>query len=114
MSSWTPSLPVLIPAVIVTVGWLIALKKQAALRWRMALFTASLAVYFLGIALGLARYHMFGLEVHIARDFEAMHQLYPDLVGAVSMLKVSTLALVVHLLLAALSCQIPEPRRISS
>jgi hypothetical protein len=101
MSFWTPSFLVLIPAVTVIAGWLIAIKRRAPLRLRMALFTASLAVFLLGAALFLAGYHKFSMD----------DRRYPDLVAAVSTLKVSALAFGANLLLASLACQFSPPRR---
>jgi len=113
MSFWTPSFLVLIPSVSVTAGWLIAIKRRAPLRWRMALFTASLAVFLLGAALSLAGYHKFSLDVKVDHTFEAMYGRYPVLVAAVFTLKVSALAFGANLLLASLACQFPPPRRSS-
>jgi hypothetical protein len=113
MSFCTSSLLVLIPAVGVTAGWLIAIKRRAPLRWRMALFTAALAVFLLGAALSLAGYRKFSLDVKAGHTLEAMHGRYPDLVAAVSTLKVSALAFGANLLLASLACQFSPPRRTS-
>ena len=113
MSFYTTSFLVLIPAVGVTAGWLIAIKRCAPLRWRMALFTASLAVFLLGAALSLAGYRKFSSDVKVGHTFEAMHARYPDLVAAVSTLKVSALAFGANLLLASVSCVYSPPRRSS-
>lgn len=73
----------------------------------MALFTASLAVFFLGAALSLIGYRKFSSDINVARGLDVMNELYPNLVEAVSMLKVSALALGAHLLLASIACQFP-------
>lgn|GEM_PF-2474662 len=96
-------LPVLIPAVVVTVGWLVVLKKQPGHRWRMALLTASLAVFFLGISLGIVRYHQFGINVGRWGSIETAVQLHESLQEVVMVFKVSVVALMVHLTLAALA-----------
>ncbi|HEY1083994.1 MAG TPA: hypothetical protein VGE29_17155 [Prosthecobacter sp.] len=96
-----PMLPVLIPAVLVTVGWMVVLARRSGMHRRMALLAASLAVFFLSITIGLARYRQFGLNIRLSHDLVVMGQLAERLTNAVLIIKLGAVALVVHLLLAA-------------
>ncbi|MGV3663060.1 MAG: hypothetical protein ACO1TE_22940 [Prosthecobacter sp.] len=101
LSALVPMLPVLIPAFLVTVGWMVVLARHSGIRWRMVLLAASLAVFFLSITIGLARYQQFGLNIRLSQDLVVMGQLAERLTNAVSIIKLGAVALVVHLLLAA-------------
>jgi hypothetical protein len=101
MPALTPILPVLIPSILVTMGWIIVLGKRCGMRWRMALLTASFAVFFLSIGIGLARYHQFGINVRLSHDFVVLKQLNEKLINAVSVIELGVAATVLHLLLAA-------------
>lgn len=101
MPALIPMLPVLIPAMVVTFGWIVLLRKGSGMPWRMALLTASLAVFLLSIAIGLARYHQFGTNVRLSHNFVVLEQLSEMLRSAVSIIKLGVGAMVLHLLLAA-------------
>jgi hypothetical protein len=108
-------LPVLVPAVFVTVGWIIVLGKRCGTRWRMALLTASFAVFFLSIGIGLARYHQFGSNVRLSQDFVVLGQLNEKLRNAVSVIELGVATTVLHLLLAACAFKrTGDPRRLKS
>ncbi len=94
-------LPVLIPASVVTCGWIIVVVRRPALRWRMALLTASLAVFFLSISIGLFRYHVFGINRQSPHDFDIQEQLTEQLRNAVQIIELGVAMATIHLLLAA-------------
>lgn len=94
-------LPVLIPASAVTCGWIIVLVKRLGLRWRMALLSASFAVFFLSISVGLFRYHLFGTVHATYRDPNLQEQLTEKLKNAVQLIELGVAMTVLHLLLAA-------------
>lgn len=97
----TSTLPVLIPAVVVTLGWVALLEERSRTRWRMALFSASLAVFFLSLSLGIYRYQQFGINVRIHHAFVVEERLAEKLRSAVSIIELGVVTLVLHLLLAA-------------
>ena len=101
MSALLPMLPVLIPASVVTCGWIIVLLKRLGLRWRMALLSASFAVFFLSIGVGIARYHQIGIKVRLPRDFAVLEEINQKLRSAVAVIESGVVATVLHLLLAA-------------
>jgi len=94
-------LPVLIPAIAVTVGWIITLVKRLGLRWRMALVSASFAVFFLSIGVGIARYYQIGVKVRLPRDPVVLEELNQKLRNAVAVIEFGVVVTVLHLLLAA-------------
>lgn len=105
------TLPVFVPAAMVAAGWIVVLRKKLCTHWRMALLTTSLAVFFFGIALGLVRYHQFGINVGLMGSIETSFQLRESLREVVMIFKTSSVALVVHLMLAALAFEAAAGKR---